>query len=105
MREATETEVASYLPSSLPKLPHVPLSRHSTADLLKTEETARKLDLDLAGLTRRLHQLEAGLRARDKEIEKQQRLVEAARGEAAEADARRVQVGGGGREGGRRMSG
>ena len=83
----------------------MPLSRHSTADLLKTEETARKLDLDLAGLTRRLHQLEAGLRARDKEIEKQQRLVEAARGEAAEADARRVQVGGGGREGGRRMSG
>ena len=31
----------------------------------------------------------------DKEIEKQQRLVEAARGEAAEAEARRVQLGGG----------
>jgi hypothetical protein len=50
----------------------------STADLLKTEEAARQLDTDLASMTRRLQQLEAGIRARDKEVERHQRMVEQA---------------------------
>ena len=64
----------------------------STSDLLKTEEAAKKLDDDLAGLSRRLHQLEAAVKARDKEIERLQRVSEQAEAEAAEAVARRVQA-------------
>ena len=61
-------------PPSLPTPFSPPL--HSTADLLRTEETARRLDTDLAGFSRRLQQLEGAVRARDKEIEKLQRAAE-----------------------------
>ena len=62
----------------------------STSDLLKTEEAAKKLDDDLAGLSRRLLQLESAVKARDKEIERLQRVSEQAEAEATEAGARRA---------------
>lgn len=70
--------------------PSSPPHHHSTADLLKTEETARKLDSDMSTLSRRLVQLEGAIKARDKEIERQARAAEAARAGAAEAEGRRA---------------
>ena len=52
----------------------------------------RTAEADLVASRKACHQLEAQLKARDKEAEKVQKAAEAARGEAWEAEALRAQV-------------